>query len=73
MKTTADLDLFIADLRRRAEALDVEARRKSVNAGHSLDEDGTGDEGWAELFSLNGKADGLRLAADLLTKLLKGR
>lgn len=65
------LQQFKRGLLRRARAAGNLSRKTFKHAGHSLDDKGTGDEGWHEAWSLSGKEDGLNSAAYRLDKLLR--
>lgn len=67
----------IIQLRALVKALDRESQRLSrkshkvyKKAGMPADMGGSGDEGWADTFSIMGRANGLAEAASLLEKKL---
>lgn len=61
---------FVHRLKRESNGMAKRSDTEYKNAGHSNTPQGTGDEGWALVFILNGKSDGVYYAAESLRQLL---
>jgi hypothetical protein len=62
---------LVKRLSNEARRCQMKSIRLSPTAGHSNDAEGTGDEGWNEMWHLDGEAAGLRHASYELIKLIE--
>lgn len=61
---------FVEKTKRDSEGLSKRANREYKNAGCSATSQGTGDEGWASVFTMSGQSDGMYFVAEGLRQLL---